>query len=125
MRPAVEVSERNGTIVVHSVLPGLDERGIGVLQHDGGPTIRAERSGMAVDRWREVALGVRRRFERYVMLPRGIDTDRAGARFRDGLLSVTLLKARAGGLKGKGAALKERMRAWWSRLRGWGGSGRG
>lgn len=103
--------------LVRADLPGLTDEDIDVHLDGQSLTIRADRAEVAMDRGHSVLLGTRARFERRLALPDGIDTVRASAEMRDGVVTVTMPKV-ASRLRETGGAFKERMRSLWSRLRG-------
>ncbi|MDI3307873.1 MAG: Hsp20 family protein [Acetobacteraceae bacterium] len=88
-RFAVE-EDRDGSVTVRAELPGVEEQDIDVLLADGLLTIRAERSSAAS------AFGGDRREEEYmlfehsILLPPGVDPDRAEATLRNGMLAVVV-----------------------------------
>lgn len=82
--------DRDGSVTVRAELPGVEEKDIDVLLADGLLTIRAERSASAA------AFGGGRPGEEYVLfehsilLPPGVDPDRAEATLRNGMLAVVV-----------------------------------
>lgn len=92
--PGFEVSETDDEIRVKAELPGMDEKDIEVSLDENVLTIRAERKDEHEEKKRnyqvsEMSYG---RFERCVPLRTAIDRDKAKARFKRGVLTLTLPK---------------------------------
>ncbi|GGG33973.1 hypothetical protein GCM10010964_22370 [Caldovatus sediminis] len=87
-RFAVE-EDRDGNLTLRAELPGVEEEDIDVLLADGLLTIRAERRFVAAARGdrREEGCAL---LEHSVLLPPGVDRDRAEATLRNGVLTVVL-----------------------------------
>jgi HSP20 family protein len=90
--PPMDVSEREGKLVVHADLPGIDKNDIKVEVQDGALTIRGERR-----REHEEERGGYRRSERThgsfcrtIELPPGVKPEQVKAQFRDGVLEVSI-----------------------------------
>jgi HSP20 family protein len=90
--PTVEISERDGMYNILAELPGLSPNEVRVEAEDDALVIQGERKiehESAED-------GVRRSewqfgfFYRRVPLPEGANPDQAKARFRDGVLEITM-----------------------------------
>ena len=90
--PRVEVSERDGRMVVRADLPGLRKEDVRVEVTDDAITIEGERrqerevEGSGVYR-SEVTYGS---FYRAIPLPEGANADAAEARFANGVLEITI-----------------------------------
>lgn len=90
--PAVEVSESNGKLHVQAELPGLSPEEVRVEIDDNEIVIQGERRVEHEENRR----GVRRTereygvFYRTIPLPEGAQVDQAKARFRNGLLEITV-----------------------------------
>jgi HSP20 family protein len=90
--PKVDVIERNGVIVVKAEVPGVDKDALEVQVSDTSVTIsgsndeaRTEKHG---DYYRsEISHGS---FSRTFGLPREVDSAKARAAFKDGVLELTL-----------------------------------
>jgi HSP20 family protein len=90
--PKVESYRKNGTYVVKADLPGVEAKDIQVTLENGCLTIKGERK---VDREvkekkverREVFYGS---FERCIPVPEGLKTEGVKAKYRDGVLEVTV-----------------------------------
>ena len=90
--PAVEVFHRNNELVVRADLPGLSKDDVKVEVTQDGLTIQGERK----QEHEEESEGVYRSersygsFYRMIPLPESAMTDQAKARFKDGVLEVTM-----------------------------------
>ena len=90
--PKVESYRKNGTYVVKADLPGVEAKDIQVTLENGCLTIKGERK---VDKEvkekkaerREVFYGS---FERSIPVPEGLKTEGVKAKYRDGVLEVTV-----------------------------------
>lgn len=92
--PRVDVSETDKDIVVSAELPGLDEKDIAVEMDEDAITIRGERREEKEDKgrnWhkREQPYGA---FRRVVPLPSNGVGEKATARFKKGVLTITVPK---------------------------------
>jgi HSP20 family protein len=92
--PAVEVSESDDEVLVKAQLPGMKKDDIQVELSDGGLTIQGEAKEEKEEKKknyyrREFSYG---RFSRRIGLPRGVDTSKASAELKDGILNVHLPK---------------------------------
>ena len=90
--PKVESSRKNGTYVVKAELPGVEAKDIQVTLENGCLTIKGERKvdkevkEKKVER-REVFYGS---FERCIPVPEGLKREGVKAKYRDGVLEVTV-----------------------------------
>ncbi len=92
--PNIDVSESDDSVTVSAELPGMDEKDIHVEITDDLLTIRGERNEEKEEKnknWvqREQHYGA---FHRTLVLPAEIATDKAKAKFRKGVLTVTAPK---------------------------------
>lgn len=85
----VEWFLRDGELVVHADLPGIDPKDADVSLEGDRLTIRGERKARyeSDPLYREIRYG---RFERTVRLPEGIDPDQLKASYKDGVLEITM-----------------------------------
>jgi HSP20 family protein len=90
--PSVEMSETDSEICVTAELPGLSEKDVQVEYADGVLTISGEKKAETEDRERLVSERYYGRFERRIAVD-GIDQDKIGASFKNGVLTVTMPKA--------------------------------
>jgi HSP20 family protein len=90
--PAVDITEREGKILVRADLPGMNKDDIKVELTDGVLTIEGERK----QEHEEESQGFRRsersygRFYRSIPLPEGASLDQARAQFNNGVLEVSV-----------------------------------
>jgi len=90
--PSVDVREDEKEVTVKAELPGMEEKDIEVNLADNGLTIKgekkAEKEEKGKDNWyRETRYGA---FHRFIPLPEGLDREKVDARFKNGVLTVTL-----------------------------------
>ena len=90
--PPVEVSERDGQLVICADLPGLTKDDVHVEVTDDALLITGERRSEHEERQggtfrSERSYGT---FRRQIPLPEGVDADQATATFKDGVLQVTM-----------------------------------
>ena len=87
--PSVESYAKDGKLEVRLDLPGVDPKDVEVLLDGTQLVIRGERKSERTDEsgYREVRYGT---FERRFTVPKGIDGDKAVARYENGVLALTL-----------------------------------
>jgi HSP20 family protein len=90
--PSVEVSETDKDLRISAELPGMDERDVEVLMHDGVLTIRGEKKSEVEDKERAFSEWYYGRFERRIPLGHDVDEDKIEASFRNGVLTITVPK---------------------------------
>jgi len=90
--PHIEVSETDKQVTVTAELPGMEEKDIELLVEDGVLTLRGEKRAETEDKDRQFSERYYGRFERRIPLDAEVQTDKADARFRNGVLTVTLPK---------------------------------
>lgn len=95
--PRLEVVEHDGEFVVTAELPGIEEKDLNIEVHGNVLTLRgekrSERSGESEGRtWTERSYG---EFRRAVELPGDVQSDKASASFKNGVLAITLPKSDA------------------------------
>lgn len=90
--PAVEVLEKGDKLLVRAEIPGVSKDDVSIDLTDDLLTIQGERRQESEDRGEGYYRSERSygRFVRSIPLPEGVDTDKADARFRDGVLEITL-----------------------------------
>ena len=79
-------------IKVTAEVPGMEDKDIEVLLDDGVLTLRGEKRSETEDKDRQFSERYYGRFERRIPLAYEIEKDKADARFKNGVLSVTLPK---------------------------------
>jgi HSP20 family protein len=90
--PAIDVSEREGKLIVHADLPGLQKEDLKVEATEDSLIIQGERR----QEYEEQDRGYRRSerkygtFYRSIPLPEGAQTEQARAEFKDGVLEVSV-----------------------------------
>lgn len=90
--PQVEVLQRDDQLVIRADLPGLNKDNVNVELRDDAVVIRGERQ----EEHKEEREGLFRSersygsFYRQLPLPAGVDTSKATATFRDGVLEITM-----------------------------------
>ncbi len=106
--PAVDVVETDKGLEVTVDLPGLEEKDVDIALTEDTLTIRGEKKEEREEKegnayLRERSYGA---FYRAIPLPAGIDTDKAGATFKNGVLKVVLPRAAGAGAKVKHIEVK-------------------
>jgi HSP20 family protein len=92
--PRTDVAETENALEISVELPGLDQKEIDVSLTDGALTIKGEKKSEHEENKKGYHLSERSygSFYRTIPLPSGVDTDKANARFKNGVLTVTLPK---------------------------------
>jgi HSP20 family protein len=86
----VDVSETGKEVRITAELPGLDEKDVEVTVTNNMLTIKGEKEEEEGDYYHsERSYGY---FDRTIALPQGIDADNAKAKFKKGVLKVTIPK---------------------------------
>ena len=93
----LELSESDHDVVVKAALPGIDPNEVEITVQNDVLTIRGEHKEQAEETKREyyrreVRYGA---FHRSIALPTGVDSDKAQAEFKNGMLQLRLPKAEA------------------------------
>jgi len=106
--PSIDVQEGEKEVRVKAELPGMDEKDVDVTLSEGSLTIQGEKKEEREDKrkgyWqREAAYGS---FQRVIPLPEELDREKAEARFKNGVLTVTLPWREGARTKGKKIAIK-------------------
>lgn len=94
LTPSVDVGETDKAYEITAELPGMDEDDIEVTLTDAGLTIKGEKKSEREETGKnyhrlERSFGS---FQRFFAVPEEVDTAKIDARFRKGLLTVTLPK---------------------------------
>jgi HSP20 family protein len=92
--PAVDFTENEKAYEITADLPGMDEKDIEVKVADGVMTIKGEKQEEKEDKKKDYYLHERSfgSFQRSFELPESVDPDKIEARFKKGVLTVTLPK---------------------------------
>ncbi|MGB3387933.1 MAG: Hsp20/alpha crystallin family protein [Pseudaminobacter sp.] len=104
--PNVEISDGEKEIRVTAEVPGLEEKDIEVLLENGTLALKGEKRSETEDKDRQFSERFYGRFERRVPLGYEIDEDKIDARFRNGVLTVTLPKTAKAQSQAKRIAIK-------------------
>ena len=90
--PSVEISDDDKQLKVTAEVPGLEEKDIEVLLDDGVLTLKGEKRSETEDKDKQFSERFYGRFERQIPLGYDIEQDQVDARFKNGVLTVTLPK---------------------------------
>jgi HSP20 family protein len=92
--PALDMFEDKDNVIVRAELPGMKKEEIELSLHEGRLSISGERKSEEIHKEAEVYRSERffGRFQRTVMLPASVATDKVKAHYQDGILTVTLPK---------------------------------
>lgn len=93
--PSTDVSETDENIAIEVELPGMSENDIDISLSGDAMTIRGEKKVEHEETRKGVYMSERSygAFYRTIPLPPGVDTDKAEAEFKRGVLTVTLPKS--------------------------------
>jgi len=93
--PAVDVAGTKGEIVVTVEIPGMEAKDIDISLNEGILTIKGEKKQEKEEKEQNYYLIERRygTFVRSIPLPRGVESDRVTASYKDGVLKITLPKS--------------------------------
>ncbi|MGZ2433100.1 Hsp20/alpha crystallin family protein [Rhizobium sp. BK327] len=104
--PSVEIADTDKEIKVTAEVPGLEERDIEVLLNDGVLTLKGEKRSETEDKDRQFTERYYGRFERRIPLGVEVKDDQVDARFKNGVLTVTLPKSEKAQSQVKRIAIK-------------------
>jgi HSP20 family protein len=92
--PAVDVVESEKAYEINAELPGMDEKNIEVKVSDGVLTIKGEKREKKEEKEKDYYLQERSfgSFERSFEVPESVDADKIEAKFKKGVLTLTLPK---------------------------------
>ena len=97
--PAIDVVEKKDAYVLYAELPGVDASKVDVSFEQNVLTIRGEKQTLTSPTEGDLRVYAAERvagsFERAVRLPEFVDGERINAEFNNGLLTVTVPKAKA------------------------------
>ena len=93
--PKVDVAETKDTITVKAEVPGVDQKDIAVSVADGVLTIKGEKEEEKEEKDKQYHRVERSygAFARVMRLPAAVDSGKATAAFKDGVITITLPKA--------------------------------
>lgn len=106
--PAIDIKEDEKEYTVKVELPGMDEKDVEVILGDNTLTIKGEKKEEKEEKdknyyYMERTFGA---FQRTIPLPADIDSQKADARFKKGVLTISLPKTEEARAKGKKIAIK-------------------
>ncbi len=92
--PAFDIRETEEQLIFDSALPGMNKKDIEVTIHDGVLTITGEFEGRETKEGDQVHSAELRRgkFSRSFALPTEVDEEKVDARYKNGILTITLNK---------------------------------
>ena len=92
--PRTDIAETESALEVSVELPGIDQKDVDVSLTDSALTIKGEKKSEQEESKKGYHLLERSygSFYRSIPLPSGVDTDKAAAQFKNGVLTVTLPK---------------------------------
>lgn len=101
--PSVDVKEDDKEISVKAELPGMDEKDVEVFLTENTLTLKGEKQEEKEDKGKDYYHMERSygSFNRVIPLPKGIDTKKVKATFKNGVLTVKLPKTEEAKEKGK------------------------
>lgn len=93
--PPIDVAEKDTAYEVTAELPGMEEKDIEVTLADGVLTIKGEKREEKEEKQKDYHLTERRfgSFRRSLRIPDGVDQDKIGASFKNGVLMLVLPKS--------------------------------
>lgn len=106
--PSIDIKENEKEILIRAELPGMEEKDVEVNLMEDRLTIKGEKKEEKEDKasdyyHMERSYGV---FSRVIPLPGKVDTKKAEAHFKNGVLSVKLPKTEDAKVKGKKIPIK-------------------
>jgi HSP20 family protein len=104
--PNVEISDTEKEILVTAEIPGMEEKDIEVLLNDGVLTLKGEKRSETEDKERQFSERFYGRFERRIPFGIEIEEDKVDARFKNGVLTITLPKSAKSQSQAKRIAIK-------------------
>jgi len=90
--PSVEISDGEKEVRVIAEVPGMEDKDIEFLLDDGVLTLKGERRSESEDKDKQFSERFYGRFERRIPLGYEVEEDKVDARFKNGVLTVTLPK---------------------------------
>jgi len=93
-QPRVDISDTDNEVEISVELPGLDEKDIDVTLTDDVLTIRGEKKAEKEEKRSGYYMSERTygAFHRSIPLPAGVDSSKADARFKKGVLTIQMPK---------------------------------
>lgn len=90
--PQVDLAETDKAVTITAELPGMEEKDVELLLQDGMLTLKGEKRSETEDKERQFSERYYGSFERHIPLSADVQADKAEARFKNGVLTVTLPK---------------------------------
>jgi HSP20 family protein len=92
--PHIDVKENDKELIITAELPGMDEKDIDVLLERNALSLKGEKKEEKEEKDHDYWHMERRygSFQRVIPLPEGVDTDKAAASFKKGVLHITVPK---------------------------------
>lgn len=99
LRPRLDIAEDDKAYTITVEVPGVSRDDVDLSVDDGALVIRGEKRQSSEDRQDNYHCIERSygRFQRVLDLPQDADEDNIGARFADGVLTITVPKSETGG----------------------------
>jgi len=106
--PSIDIKENDKEVSIKAELPGMDEKDIEVNLLEDRLTIKGEKKEEKEDKGSDYYRMERSygSFSRVINLPDLVDTKKAEATFKNGVLSITLPKTEEAKVKGKKIPIK-------------------
>jgi HSP20 family protein len=104
--PNVEIAETDKEIKVTAEVPGLEQKDVEVMLSDGVLTLKGEKRSETEDKDKQFSERFYGHFERHIPLGMEIEEDKVDARFKNGVLSITLPKSATAQSQVKRIAIK-------------------
>ena len=106
--PSIDIKETDKEILIKAELPGMDEKDVEVNLLEDRLTIKGEKKEEKEDKGSDYYHMERSygSFNRVIALPDRVDTKKAEANFKNGVLSITLPKTAEAKEKGKKIPIK-------------------
>ena len=90
--PSLEIDDRENEVRITAELPGLDDKDVEVVVENDILSIRGEKRSENEDKEKNFSERAYGRFERRIPLGADIDSEKAKASMRNGILTVTIPK---------------------------------
>lgn len=90
--PSVEISDNDKEIKVTAEVPGLAEKDVEVFLSEGVLTLKGEKRSETEDKEKQFSERFYGHFERRISVGSEVEEDKVSARFKNGVLTVTLPK---------------------------------
>lgn len=90
--PHIDMAETDKELTITAELPGMEEKDVELLLEDGALRLKGEKRAESEDKERQFSERYYGHFERRIPLDAEVQADKAQARFKNGVLTVTLPK---------------------------------